>query len=68
MFLPNWSVKVEYLYYHLGSVTYQNGPLVSSVPLFTNVSQSTARFNGNIVRAGLNYHFNWLPAPIVAKY
>jgi hypothetical protein len=24
---------------------------------FTNAAQSTTRFNGNIVRAGLNYHF-----------
>jgi outer membrane immunogenic protein len=31
--------------------------------------QSTTRFNGHIVRAGLNYHFNWgAPAPVVAKY
>jgi outer membrane immunogenic protein len=27
------------------------------------------RFNGNIVRAGLNYHFNLAPPPpVVAKY
>jgi hypothetical protein len=25
-------------------------------------------FNGNIVRAGVNYHFNFAPAPVVAKY
>jgi outer membrane immunogenic protein len=30
---------------------------------------ASTRFNGNIVRAGLNYHFNLgMPAPIVAKY
>ena len=29
----------------------------------------TNSFRGNIVRAGLNYHFNlWGPAPVVAKY
>jgi outer membrane immunogenic protein len=31
-------------------------------------TQSTTRFNGNIVRAGINYHLNWAPAPVVAKY
>jgi outer membrane immunogenic protein len=78
MFWPNWSAKVEYLYYDLGSVT-QNFALASvdnynfqgsSFPgsaLFAG--QVRARINGNIVRAGLNYHFNWgAPAPVIAKY
>ncbi len=76
MFLPNWSLKVEYLYYSLGSVTFNNGLAsnVITVAPFTGQTfyaigtQSSTRFNGNIVRAGLNYHFNWLPAPVVAKY
>ncbi|WP_442753845.1 outer membrane protein [Methylocystis sp. JAN1] len=72
MFWPNWSAKVEYLYYDLGSVTTQgalvniqtNGTIFSSA-----FPTTTTRFNGNIVRAGLNYHFNWgAPAPVVAKY
>ncbi|MGH8513790.1 MAG: outer membrane protein, partial [Gammaproteobacteria bacterium] len=74
MFLPNWSFKVEYLYYDLGGVTYGLSPLqnfanVGGGTLFTNGAPvSTASFRGNIVRAGLNYHFNLFPAPIVAKY
>jgi outer membrane immunogenic protein len=72
MFLPNWSVKVEYLYYDLGSVSFGLSPLtttVTGVGVFsTAFPQSSTRFNGNIVRAGLNYHFNWAPAPVVAKY
>jgi len=77
MFLPNWSFKVEYLYYDLGSVSFQLSPLLSfggpasDAPgaLFTSAFvHSTTRFDGNIVRAGLNYHFNWAPAPVVAKY
>jgi outer membrane immunogenic protein len=69
MFAPNWSGKVEYLYYDLGTVTY-TGPLSSptGVPPTYGISQSTTRFNGHIVRAGVNYHFNWDPAPVVAKY
>ncbi len=73
LFAPNWSVKVEYLYYDLGRVTSNltlaqlftgTGTVISSAAV-----QSSTRFNGNIVRAGLNYHFNlWGPAPVVAKY
>jgi len=73
LFAPNWSVKAEYLYYDLGSVTYGLSPLQnfnSAGTLFTSGSPfSRTRFTGNIVRAGLNYHFNlWGPGPIVAKY
>ena len=65
MFIPQWSVKAEYLYYDLGHVTYNGllvdgfiNPSLSPAPaFFTNNVQTTTRFNGNIVRAGLNYHF-----------
>ena len=72
LFAPNWSVKVEYLYYDLGSVTYGLTPLQNfntAGTLFTNGAPfSRTTFRGNIVRAGLNYHFNLLPTPVVAKY
>ena len=76
MFWPNWSAKVEYLYYDLGRVTYSPSRLsmhpASACGAITGsrlVSQVSTRFNGNIVRAGVNYHFNWgAPAPVVAKY
>jgi outer membrane immunogenic protein len=72
MFMPNWSAKVEYLYYDLGTVT-QNFALASVNAAGTQSAlfggQVRARANGNIVRAGLNYHFNWgAPAPVIAKY
>jgi len=69
MFWPNWSAKVEYLYYDLGNVS-TSGALTSAFfPIATyGITQQTTRFNGNIVRAGVNYHFNWGTAPIVAKY
>ena len=44
----------------------QHVPVPSA--LVAGVAQSQTRFNGNIVRAGVNYHFNWGAAPIVAKY
>jgi outer membrane immunogenic protein len=62
MLAPNWSVKVEYLYVDLG------GRSVST-PAFTlpiAFSSSTA-FREQIVRVGLNYHFNWA-GPVVARY
>jgi outer membrane immunogenic protein len=74
MFWPNWSGKVEYLYYDLGNVTYAVSPLISLSNATGTVTGSAiphvqTRFNGHIVRAGLNYHFNWsAPAPVVAKY
>jgi len=78
MFLPNWSAKVEYLYYNLGSASYSagfatalaaGGVIPVGTPIYGLASQSSTHFNGNIVRAGINYHFNWgAPAPIVAKY
>ncbi len=71
MFLPNWSAKAEYLYYDLGTVTYGAGVLVgynSGNARYGIAPQVNQRFNGNIVRAGVNYHFNWGAAPVVAKY
>jgi outer membrane immunogenic protein len=71
VFSPNWSVKVEYLYYSLGSVSYAMTPLVNfntTPTVFTIGAPFTStRFNGNIVRAGINYHLNWLPIPVVAR-
>jgi outer membrane immunogenic protein len=55
----NWTAKVEYLYYNLGSVT---EPIFSTAPALVigspETMQAKARFDGNIVRAGLNYKFN----------
>ncbi|MGH6847530.1 MAG: outer membrane protein [Methylocella sp.] len=72
MFMPNWSAKVEYLYYDLSSLTYSAGTLSQTfpggVPFWSFSPSASTHFRGNIVRAGLNYHFNLLPPPIVAKY
>ena len=74
LFLPSWSAKVEYLYYDLGSIqtTYavaQANPVLPSGTSFNSGVTATTHLSGNVVRAGLNYHFNWgPPAPVVAKY
>ena len=59
MFWPNWSAKAEYLYYDLGTVTGSAVNVSFLASTFASVSQFSTRFNGNIVRAGVNYHFNW---------
>ena len=77
MFLPNWSAKLEYLYYDLGRVTYSNGVLALNVGptnfagsgIASITSSSTTRFSGHVVRAGINYHFNLgAPGPLLAAY
>lgn len=67
MFAPRWSVKAEYLYYDLGTVsTNYNVSTVCSpvgicagdlVPFGTASVHTSTQLNGNIARAGVNYHF-----------
>lgn len=76
MLIPNWSIKAEYLYYDIGTVSnnynnfsrfrYPDG--TTPQLLYTIKSYSNTHFNGNIVRAGVNYHFNFASAPVVAKF
>ena len=71
MFMSNWSAKIEYLYYDLGSVnytTYSLRPRNGGSANFLMSTNTSTRFNGNVVRAGVNYHFNFASAPIVAKF
>lgn len=64
MFASNWTAKVEYLHYDLGSVTSTGqiadrfvSPSPPTTYYFVNDVHSTTRFYGDIVRVGLNYHF-----------
>ena len=71
MFMSNWSAKIEYLYYDLGSVnytTYTLRPRNDGSANFLMSTNTSTRFNGNIVRAGVNYHFNFASAPVLAKF
>ena len=61
LFAPHWSAKAEYLYVDLDS----NG--ATGAYGWNFGSNYNPQFN--VVRAGVNYHFNWdAPAPILAKY
>ena len=78
MLFPNWSLKAEYIYYNLGNVAatqflvdYPLGYVAASgakpgPPFVVSTAQSPVA--GNIARAGINYHFNWGAAPVVASY
>jgi len=60
MFAPNWSAKAEYLFADLDS---------GGRTTFTGYQWGYHYHPQiNTVRAGLNYHFNWGAAPVVAKY
>jgi outer membrane immunogenic protein len=62
-FLNNWSVKVEYLYTDLGRTNNNNLG-------FGLGGNNNLRERNHIVRAGLNYKFDFFgaPAPVVARY
>lgn len=57
-----WSLKGEYLYYDLGSVSYNNAPfsafLLSNGAIDNTAnSVSKTRFGGSLFRVGVDYHF-----------
>jgi outer membrane immunogenic protein len=61
MFMANWSVKAEYMYYDLGRATYALPPIVGTngggVTVFSHTPIVSARYDGNLARLGVNYHF-----------
>jgi len=65
MFTSNWTAKLEYLHFDLGSATYSNGTLafnMTTTPfngtgISSVASTSTVHFNGDVVRVGVNYRF-----------
>jgi len=81
LFMPNWSVKAEALYYDLGNIRFASSPagifdanLLGTLGFPGTIAALHApitqvKFDGVIARVGVNYHFNWgAPAPVVAKY
>jgi outer membrane immunogenic protein len=64
-FSQNWSAKLEYLYYDLGSRTAVG---IQTNPLGPDFATYRAKTDGHIVRVGLNYRFGGAAGPIFAKY
>ena len=58
-FAPHWSLKAEYLYYDLGSVSH----LMTDPAFPAAVYSARAPYRGNIARLGLNWHFGAPPPP-----
>jgi outer membrane immunogenic protein len=57
-----WSIKGEYLYMDFQESTYFTPTTPIAISEFkTHLRQSVARF-------GMNYKFDWAPAPVIAKY
>jgi outer membrane immunogenic protein len=61
-FANNWSLKGEYLYYDLGTLSH-----LMKDPFFPATFNASADIKGSIARVGLNYKFDW-GGPVVAKY
>ena len=59
-FVNNWSLKAEYLYYDLGSISHS-----MTDPFFPAAYNASANLKGSIARIGVNYRFG---GPVVAKY
>jgi outer membrane immunogenic protein len=57
----SWSVKAEYLFYDLGKTTLTANPSPPNPPFQTS---SSFEEKGNIVRAGINYHFGSAYEPL----
>jgi outer membrane immunogenic protein len=53
MLTPNWTVKLEYLYVDL-----RGGVFNDVIPVF-GILPENIDFRANVVRAGLNYKFDW---------
>ena len=73
LFMPNWSVKAEALYWDLGRMNVQTaswGVSGNANNVVNNIGwgRSSVSYQGVMARAGINYHFNWGAAPVVASY
>lgn len=69
MFTPNWSLKGEALYWNLGSMNVNTvGGVIYSGQGTNMFGTTNVNFAGIQAKAGINYHFNWNPAAVVAKF
>ncbi len=61
-FQSSWSAKIEYLHYDLGTFQTNVGTtselIVTGTTAWSNATSAHARFDGDVVRLGLNYRFN----------
>jgi outer membrane immunogenic protein len=80
MFMPNWSLKGEAIYYNLGNMNIATTAIAApaySKPnglgnVFVNSGviggNTSVNYQGVIARLGVNYHVNFGATPVVAKF
>ena len=66
MFMTNWSMKAEALYWDLGRMNINT--FATSTNSGNSWGRSSVNYAGVTARAGVNYHFNFGSAPVVAKF
>jgi len=64
MFVPNWSVKVEYDYLGLGNRTFS---IPATAPFLAGDTFTANNRNVQMLKFGVNYLFNW-GTPVAARY
>lgn len=57
MFMPNWSLKAEYLHVDLGNHAIFTDTLLPPLVLAATSASERDRFSSDIFRVGINYHF-----------
>lgn len=81
MFMQNWSLKTEAMYWNLGNMNVATYALGSAPPISWDSGteslngtvglisgRSNVNYQGVIARVGVNYHFNFASAPVAAKF
>ncbi|WP_424361687.1 alginate export family protein [Methylocystis parvus] len=58
-FMPNWSVKAEYLHYDLGSANAKSY-VFNTNGFYAYGASTRTNFSGNLVQGGINRHFDML--------
>ncbi|MFO1124811.1 MAG: hypothetical protein U1E25_05700 [Methylocystis sp.] len=66
MFAPDWSIKVDYLRYDLGAAQAASSFAIQPNGFYATGATSSTRFNGNLIHAGVNRHFD-LSSLLAAK-
>lgn len=72
MFVPNWSLKAEALYWDMGRMNVQTvaqGASGRSDYLSNSAGggRTSVYYSGVIARVGVNYHFSFGPIPVLSK-
>jgi outer membrane immunogenic protein len=67
-FWNNWSAKLEYLYVDLGKTSFGEIPAPAVGGGIGFYIGRDVRLTNQIFRAGINYKFDWMASPVMAKY